>query len=61
MGEQLVSITTYESRHFSGVDYVWKEAFPNDRPWNAAAMAIPEKVRFQADLMLVALGSGLID
>ena len=51
----MASIVTYESEHFSGVENLWKEAFPNDGPWNAAATAIPEKVRFQADLMLVAL------
>lgn len=39
--------TKYESKHFSGVDNLWKEAFPNDGPWNAAATAIAEKVRFQ--------------
>ncbi|WP_353646574.1 GNAT family acetyltransferase [Mesorhizobium sp. WSM2239] len=48
-------ITTYESKHFSGVDNLWKEAFPNDGPWNAAVTAIAEKLRFQPDLMLVAL------
>jgi GNAT superfamily N-acetyltransferase len=47
-------ITKYESVHFAGVDALWREAFPNDMPWNAAATAIPEKIRFQPDLMLVA-------
>jgi hypothetical protein len=47
-------ITRYESEHFLGVEALWKEAFPNDTPWNAAAVAIPEKTRFQPDLMLVA-------
>jgi ribosomal protein S18 acetylase RimI-like enzyme len=37
-----------------------REAFPDDRPWNAAATAIPEKVRFQPDLMLVALEGDLV-
>jgi len=52
---ELALITTYEAKHFSGVDHLWKEAFPSDAPWNAAATSIPEKIRFQPDLMLVAL------
>jgi ribosomal protein S18 acetylase RimI-like enzyme len=48
-------ITTYDNGHFSGVKALWSEAFPNDAPWNAAATAIAEKLRFQPDLMLVAL------
>ncbi|MCR6500176.1 GNAT family acetyltransferase [Shinella sp. CPCC 101442] len=48
-------ITTYHSAHFSGVEALWAEAFPNDAPWNATAPSIAEKLRFQPDLMLVAL------
>jgi len=48
-------VTTYLSEHFKGVDYLWREAFPGDQPWNIAASAIAEKIRFQPDLMLVAL------
>jgi predicted N-acetyltransferase YhbS len=48
-------IATYNGEHFSGVEALWVEAFPNDAPWNAAAISIPEKLRFQPDLMLVAL------
>lgn len=51
----MVSIVTYGSEHFSGVSALWAEAFPNDSPWNAAAASIAEKLRFQPDLMLVAL------
>lgn len=51
----MASIATYQSEHFSGVDHLWREAFPNDGFWNAAATAIPQKIRFQPDLMLVAL------
>ena len=53
-------ITKYESEHFSGVDALWKEAFPNNSPWNAAAIAIPEKDQFQPELMLVALDGALV-
>jgi len=50
----LALIATYESKHFTGVENLWREAFPDDAPWNAAATAIPEKLRFQPDLLLVA-------
>ena len=49
------NIVQYRSEHFGGVDALWKDAFPNDNAWNVAAVAIPEKTRFQPDLMLVAL------
>lgn len=51
----MILITPYGSEHFSGVSALWAEAFPNDAPWNAAADSIAEKLRFQPDLMLVAL------
>jgi len=54
----LATIMTYEDKHFAGVDTLWREAFPNDGPWNAAAVAIPAKVGFQPDLFLVAVGDG---
>lgn len=47
-------ISDYRDEHFDGVDALWREAFPNDAPWNKAAVAIPEKMRFQPGLMLVA-------
>jgi ribosomal protein S18 acetylase RimI-like enzyme len=50
----------YRSEHFAGVDALWKDAFPDDKAWNVAAVAIPEKTRFQPDLMLVALEDNLI-
>jgi ribosomal protein S18 acetylase RimI-like enzyme len=48
-------IATYESIHFEGVDALRRGAFPNDAPRNSAAVAIPEKISFQSDLMLVAI------
>jgi ribosomal protein S18 acetylase RimI-like enzyme len=51
----MTEVVTYEDRHFAGVKSLWAEAFPNDAPWNAAGPAIAEKLRFQPDLMLVAL------
>jgi ribosomal protein S18 acetylase RimI-like enzyme len=49
------TILEYKNEHFAGVEALWQEAFPNDAPWNKASTAIAEKMRFQPDLMLVAL------
>ena len=53
-------ISEYRDEHFAGVEALWREAFPNDAPWNKASAAIPEKMRFQPDLMLVALEGPLV-
>jgi ribosomal protein S18 acetylase RimI-like enzyme len=53
-------ISGYRDEHFVGVDAHWQEAFPNDAPWNKASTAIAEKMRFQPDLMLVALEGLLV-
>ena len=47
-------ISEYRDEHFAGVEVLWQKAFPNDAAWNKASVAIPEKMRFQPDLMLVA-------
>ena len=49
------TISEYRDEYFAGVEALWREAFPNDAPWNKASTAIAEKMRFQPDLMLVAL------
>ncbi|RUW52462.1 GNAT family acetyltransferase [Mesorhizobium sp. M1A.F.Ca.ET.072.01.1.1] len=51
----MVSIVQYGERHFDGTDMLWREAFPNDAPWNAAHISIAEKLRFQPNLLLVAI------
>jgi ribosomal protein S18 acetylase RimI-like enzyme len=48
------TISEYKNEHFAGVEALWREAFPNDAPWNKASTATAEKMRFQPDLMLVA-------
>ena len=53
-------ISEYRDKHFAGVEALWQEAFPNDAPWNKASAAIPEKMRVQPDLMLVALKGRLV-
>src|SRR6476469_7691029 len=42
------------SRHCQ-VDALWRGAFPNDNPWNVAEISIPEKLRTQPELLLVAI------
>ena len=53
-------ISEYRDEHFAGVEALWQEAFPNDASWNKASTAIAEKMRFQPDLMLVALEGPLV-
>ena len=53
-------ISQYTDEHFAGGEALWREAFPNDAPWNEASTAIAEKKRFQPDLMLVALEGPLV-
>jgi ribosomal protein S18 acetylase RimI-like enzyme len=54
------TVSEYRNEHFAGVEALWREAFPNDAPWNNASTAIAEKMRFQPDLMLVALEGPLV-
>jgi ribosomal protein S18 acetylase RimI-like enzyme len=53
-------VSEYRDVHFADVEALWREAFPNDAPWNKASIAIAEKMRFQPDLMLVALEGQLV-
>ncbi len=50
-----MKMMTFQSSYFEGLDALWKEAFPNDPPWNAASVAVPEKVACQPHLLVVAL------
>jgi len=54
------TISKYRDEHFAGVEALWQEAFPDDAPWNKASTAIAEKMRFQPDLMFVALEGPLV-
>ena len=56
----MITIVPYQSEHLPGVDALWKDAFPNDAPWNTAAVAVPEKVSFQPGLLFVAIESDTI-
>ena len=53
----MLSVIGYQAKHFDGVAALWHDAFPNDKPWNAAEIAIPEKLKTQPDLFLVGLRS----
>ena len=50
----MVDVMPYSEPHFHGVRLLWEEVFPNDPPWNRAEVAIPEKLRVQPDLFLLA-------
>ena len=39
---------------------LWREAFPDDPPWNAAEVSIPAKLALQPDLFLVAVEAGVV-
>jgi ribosomal protein S18 acetylase RimI-like enzyme len=56
----MISILTYGAEHFDGVKALWHEAFPSDKPWNAAEVAIAEKVKMQPELFLVAIDAGAV-
>ena len=49
-----MKIVTYKDSHFAGVEALWEEVFPADSPWNNAAVAIPEKIKVQPELFIVA-------
>ncbi|MSP95219.1 MAG: GNAT family acetyltransferase [Alphaproteobacteria bacterium] len=49
-----VEIRPYAESDFVGVEALWREAFPDEPPQNAAALAIPAKLAMQPDLLLVA-------
>jgi ribosomal protein S18 acetylase RimI-like enzyme len=42
-------------RHFTKVDQLWREVFPDDPPWNRAHNAIPAKLLIQPELFLLAV------
>jgi ribosomal protein S18 acetylase RimI-like enzyme len=48
-------IEPYGVAHFADVSVLWREAFPDDPPWNAAEVVIPAKLAVQPELFLVAL------
>jgi ribosomal protein S18 acetylase RimI-like enzyme len=49
------SIRPYAPDDFDGVDILWREAFPDDGARDMAAVAIPQKLKVQGELFLVAV------
>jgi len=54
----MIHIRAYAAPDFEGVRALWEEVFPNDPPWNRAELAIPEKLKVQPELFLVAEAEG---
>lgn len=52
-----MEIRCYQEADFGGLDALWKEAFPNDPPWNHALNAVPVKLAYQPDLLFVVVES----
>ena len=44
----------------AGIDALWREAFPDDKPRHRADAAVPAKLAFQPDLFLVAREDGRV-
>lgn len=53
-----MKIVTYRDDNFDAVKGLWREAFPDDPPWNAAEVAIPAKTKAQPELFLLAVEEG---
>lgn len=51
----MVHILPFADDYFDGVDALWERVFPDDPAHNRAAVAVPEKMRVQPELFLVAL------
>lgn len=51
----MLRVEVYDDRHFAEVAALWERVFPDDPPHNRAALAVPEKMRVQPELFLVAL------
>lgn len=56
----MAEIRRYRDADYTGVDRVWREAFPNDPPRNHADRAIPAKLAYQPELLFVADDKGTI-
>jgi ribosomal protein S18 acetylase RimI-like enzyme len=54
--EHAVTVVSYRSEHFAGVEALWATCFPDDLPRNRAAAAIPAKLALGDGLLFVAEG-----
>lgn len=55
-----MEIRPYEAADFSGLDALWREAFPNDPPRNRADVSVPAKLAMNDDLLFVAVEDGAV-
>ena len=56
----MLSIRPYTPDDFDGVDELWREAFPDDGVRDCAAVAVPQKLKFQGELFLVAVDEAVV-
>lgn len=56
----MIAVAVYQHHHFDGVSTLWREAFPDDAAWNRAAIAIPQKIKFQPDLFFGATETDVV-
>lgn len=56
----MLTVDCHDNCHFDGVDALWRRVFPDDPAHNRAAVAVPEKMRVQPELFLVALDDGRV-
>ncbi|QDX25459.1 GNAT family acetyltransferase [Sphingomonas suaedae] len=54
----MIAILPYAEAQFAEVDALWRTVFPEDPPHSHAAVAIPQKLAVQRDLLLVAQEDG---
>lgn len=54
----MIAIQPYAVAQFAEVDALWRTVFPDDPPHSHAAVAIPQKLAVQRDLLLVAQEAG---
>ena len=56
----MLSILRFDDQYFEAVAALWERVFPDDPAHNRAAVAVPEKMRVQPELFLVALVGGRV-
>ncbi len=54
----MIAILPYAETQFAEVDALWRTVFPEDPPHSHAAVAIPQKLAVQRDMLLVAQEDG---
>jgi ribosomal protein S18 acetylase RimI-like enzyme len=60
MGRAELSIRSFRPRDREPLCALWRRVFPDDPPWNAPELVIENKLRVQAELLLVGELAGSI-